>query len=455
MLAQARILVLVKVRAVEKRQAVGVGREMRRYPVQDHADPVLVQVIHEVHEIFRRAVPAGGREIARRLVAPRFIEWMLHHRQQLHVREAHFLDVVHQLLGKFAIVQHAMVFFRRAPPRAEVNFVDRQRRVQALTRGALGHPCLVVPGVAVDVVDNGGRLGPQLCIETEGVGLQPQVIMVAPLDFKLVNLPLPQLGNEKFPHAAPAAHAHGVTPAVPMIEIAHHAHALGVRRPHRKRHAPHAGDFRHMCAQLLVSVVVRALCQQVKIEVRQERRESIGILKLVLAGVFRPQAVGEHGLLAGEDRFKESVRVNSLEWYNATLVLPAQHPGMIRAGQERANRDGRLAFHLNQVHPQDVEGVGVLGPQDKLDLLQRCRGLSQEFNSRCHRSPFYMRKPPSGEKASASPAQTAREGSVPHCGRRPGPSLARNPVTAGLIQAAEKLVGALILRSPALTAASA
>jgi hypothetical protein len=42
-----------------------------------------------------------------------------------------------------------------------------------------------------------------------------------------------------------------------------------------------------------------------------------------------------------------------------------------------------------------------------------------------------MRKPPGGKEVSASPVQTAREGSVPHCGRRAEPSLARNPGTVG------------------------
>ena len=88
MLAQARIVVLVKVRAVEERQAVGVGGKVRRHPVQDHADPVLVAVIDEIHEVFRSAVAAGGREVAHGLITPRFIQRMLHHRQQFDVRKA-------------------------------------------------------------------------------------------------------------------------------------------------------------------------------------------------------------------------------------------------------------------------------------------------------------------------------------------------------------------------------
>ena len=50
MKALARVGVLVEVRAVEKGQAVLVGREVRRHPIENHADAVLVQVVDEVHQ---------------------------------------------------------------------------------------------------------------------------------------------------------------------------------------------------------------------------------------------------------------------------------------------------------------------------------------------------------------------------------------------------------------------
>ena len=76
-------------RAVEISQAVGVGREVRRHPVEDHRDAVLVQVIHQIHEILRRAVARSGGEIAGGLVSPGTVEGMLHHRQEFDVSEAH------------------------------------------------------------------------------------------------------------------------------------------------------------------------------------------------------------------------------------------------------------------------------------------------------------------------------------------------------------------------------
>ena len=79
--------VLVEMGAVEEREAVGVVREVRRHPVEDDPDAGLVQDVDEIHEVLRLAVPRGRREVAGRLIAPRAVERMLGHRQQLDVGE--------------------------------------------------------------------------------------------------------------------------------------------------------------------------------------------------------------------------------------------------------------------------------------------------------------------------------------------------------------------------------
>ena len=68
--ALPRVGVLEEVGAVEEAQAVLVVREVRRDPVQDHADAVLMEVVDQEHEVLRGPVPGGGGEIARGLVAP-------------------------------------------------------------------------------------------------------------------------------------------------------------------------------------------------------------------------------------------------------------------------------------------------------------------------------------------------------------------------------------------------
>ena len=60
----------------------------------------------------------------------------------------------------------------------------------------------------------------------------------------------------------------------------------------------------------------------------------------------------------------------------------------MRARQEGANRYRRFALNLHQVHPQNVEGVAMLGAQNLRDLIHRRRGFSQKFKSNGHR--FYF-----------------------------------------------------------------
>src|ERR1039457_2079307 len=72
-----RIRVLVEVRAVEVGESMLVVRKMRRHPIEDHAESALVQAVNEIHEVLRRAVARGGREISCDLISPRTVEGML------------------------------------------------------------------------------------------------------------------------------------------------------------------------------------------------------------------------------------------------------------------------------------------------------------------------------------------------------------------------------------------
>ena len=68
--AEARVLVLVERGAVEADEAVRVGREMRRHPVDDHAEPAWWQRSTKRAKVGGRAEAAGRREEADRLIAP-------------------------------------------------------------------------------------------------------------------------------------------------------------------------------------------------------------------------------------------------------------------------------------------------------------------------------------------------------------------------------------------------
>ena len=73
-----RIGVFVEVRPIEKAWSVLVGWKVGGDPVQDHANAMLMQVVNQVHEVLRSAVPAGRRKVACGLVAPGAVEGVLH-----------------------------------------------------------------------------------------------------------------------------------------------------------------------------------------------------------------------------------------------------------------------------------------------------------------------------------------------------------------------------------------
>ena len=77
-LALAGVGVLVERGAVEAGEGEVVLREVRRHPVDDHADAALVQVVDEAPEVVGVAVARRRREVARHLVAPRAAERVLH-----------------------------------------------------------------------------------------------------------------------------------------------------------------------------------------------------------------------------------------------------------------------------------------------------------------------------------------------------------------------------------------
>jgi hypothetical protein len=142
--AAARVGVLVERGPVEARKRELVAREVRRHPVEDHADAVLVQAVDELAEVVRIAVGRHGREVARHLVAPRARERMGHHRQQLHVGEAHVVHVGRELVGELEVGERA-ILVRIAPPRAEVHLVDRDGAALMVARAALLVPVGVAP----------------------------------------------------------------------------------------------------------------------------------------------------------------------------------------------------------------------------------------------------------------------------------------------------------------------
>ena len=140
--AAQRVRILVQRGAVEASQGEVVLGEVGGDPVQDDADALAVEGVHQVAEVVRGAVARGRSVVGGHLVAPRAAEGMLSQRHELHVREAHLLDVGDQLVGQFAVAQ-------ALTPRTRVDLVDGHGAGVGVAVLAGRHPLVVGPLVEV------------------------------------------------------------------------------------------------------------------------------------------------------------------------------------------------------------------------------------------------------------------------------------------------------------------
>ena len=275
----AEMLMLVERGPIEAGQRPVVAREVRRHPIEDHSDSLAVQVIDELLEVVRGAETRGRREVAGHLIAPRARERMLHHRHQLHVREAKIADVGGQLVSQLQVAQRPVALHGVQPPRPQVDLVDRHRTLVRLRRPPALHPLRVTPDVARAVHDRVGARHEHRP-ESEGIRLHPNLAALGE-DLELVRRALHHARNEDLPDPRCTEHAHRVQATVPGVEVAHHAHCPRGRRPHRERGAQCAVDLAHVRPQPLVELLVAPLPGEMQIEVPERGREGIGIAKRI------------------------------------------------------------------------------------------------------------------------------------------------------------------------------
>ena len=264
--ALPRIAVLVEVCAVEEADPVLVGREVRRDPVEDHADPVLVEVVDEIHEILRSSVAARRREVPRGLVAPGAVERMLHDRQQLDVREAGRRHVLGQERRDLAVAERAVARLRQPPPRAEVHLVDRERCLERVPLAPHRHPGRVAPLVLERPHDRRGARR-HFAVEPDRVRLLHLVPVKAGGEVVLVARAPADAGHESLPDAGRRARVERVARRLPAVEVADDGDRGGIRGPDGEARAGDALEHAGMRPELVGEVQVSALVEQVEVVV--------------------------------------------------------------------------------------------------------------------------------------------------------------------------------------------
>ncbi len=274
--AAPRVGVLVERRAVEAHERELVAREVRRHPVEDHAEAALVQAVDERAELVGRAVARGRGEVARHLVAPRARERMLHDRHQLDVREVEAERVVGELVGELRVGQRAVALERVEAPRAEVHLVDRHRRAVRLGRPAPLDPGVVAPRVLRT------RRSPSRCAAAAR--------RARPRGRPSAARRRRRRGSRTCSRARarPPGTKSSQTPVLPSVRIgwARSFQALKSpttateqrgRRPDGEGGAARAVDLAHVRAERVPELLVAPLGDQVQVELAERRQEGVGV----------------------------------------------------------------------------------------------------------------------------------------------------------------------------------
>ena len=307
-----RIKMLIKAGAVKARQTKGVLRKMGRNPVQNHADPLSVQVIHEIHEVLRRAIAGRRRIIARYLIAPGFIQRMLHNGHQLHMRIAHFFYVSGQHRSQLpvCIKLPTVLFLRvRLPPASQMHLIDQHGLLFVIFAFPLLQPFFIGPGKIAEIRDHRSCIRPQFCRVGVRIGLQHGQTLTG-LDLIFIAGSGLQSRDKQLEDPCLWNPAHGMTPSVPQIEVANHADAFRIGGPYGKVSTVHTVYGHGMGSHFLINGIVNALFKGFQILFSEYlRMEPVAVLQLLSVPIviFHQKGISRNRLSRNQCRVKAAL----------------------------------------------------------------------------------------------------------------------------------------------------
>ena len=138
-----------------------------------------------------------------------------------------------------------------------------------------------------------------------------------------------------------------------MIKITDHAHAGGIRRPHRKARTHHALHHDRMRAQHLPRPPMRPLSEQPEIRLTEQRWEAVRVFEQC-DPACRPSHLQQIGLcaLAGDHALEQIAGISTLQFGE----LPSGS-GLVIAGIDRRHHHDRSS--TGHEHPQRRVPIGA------------------------------------------------------------------------------------------------
>jgi hypothetical protein len=364
MLSDARIPMLIQRGAVEQPQREIILGKVRRHPVDDHPDAVLVTIVHEVAKVVRVPVARRRSIVAGDLVAPRTAKRMLRQRHRLDVREAKTLHVLDQPRGQLPVRQRMTLL--RPGPRTQVQFVNRDRLAGVVAPRTPGHPLPIPPRVR-RCVDPRRRPGRLLHRKRVRVRLRAELTR-ARLDLILVEFTRQQPRNENLKYARAAHLSHRVTTPAPIAERADHAHANGVRGPDRKGGTLNTIDRPYMSTHALPKPPVISLVEQMQVNITQRRQKAVRVLLLPRVAVRKPvsQTVAHWKLCARNERREDPA--GNLQLHRLRTATRAQEVNSGRLGMKDTHEHATTPAALMGVRAQKPVRFAVFAGNQAFQL---------------------------------------------------------------------------------------
>ena len=192
------------------------------------------------------------------------------------------------------------------------------------------------------------------------------------VDFEFIKFPFAETRYEQFPYTRGAERAHGLITPVPVVEVADNRHAARRRRPHCKRHAMHAIDRAHVRAKFLVDEVVRALVEQMQIEIAERGKKRIGVEKLpdFTAAQSHTQLVAKNFFLPQDGAFKKTFGGEQLEL------------GRLARGQLNHHAPDSFAYKRPHHHPIPARPFHLVHAQKGMRIAVLCLDEGRQLGFR-------------------------------------------------------------------------
>ena len=274
-----------------------------------------------------------------------------------------------------------------------MDLVDRHGAAERILLAAPLHPFLVVPEIAIELVDHRGGRRRNFRPECVRVRFQQLHSATARTDLVLVPRTAADVGNEQLPDAGRTHGAHLVEAAVPGVEIAHHRHRARGRRPDGERGPVDSLVVPGMRSEPLPDPLVASLGDEVRVQLAERGRKAVGVAhrEAGAAAVIDLQQIAEHVLAPVEARLEHT----ALAVARGDLAAEVrQHRHSLRVGTINADHHP-VAI---RVDPEDGMRIGVPQLDELLDLPFDLRRIGWAL----HGSPLGA---PGGRHSMVSPSR--------------------------------------------------